>query len=214
GAATRFVAMVGLDETPTPGRNGGAPTPPPSTGSVTFDVWVDGKHVGDSGVVKRGDAPKLLSIDLRGAQRMFLAVNDAGDGPQGDTASWAGAMLMLDGAAQARPEILTLPAEAAPPIASSRTSAPRLNYPRITGATPGRPFMFKIPASGDAPLKFEAKNLPAGLKLDAATGMITGSLRSERRTVVTVTVSNAVGKATESFTIVGGKDALAITPPL
>src|SRR6476659_8651693 len=30
GAATRFVAMVGLDETPTPGRNGGAPAPPPT----------------------------------------------------------------------------------------------------------------------------------------------------------------------------------------
>ena len=72
GAATRFVAMVGLDEAPTLGRAGGPPTPPPAQGSVTFDVWVDGKHVGDSGLMKRGDAPKILSVDLRGARRMFL----------------------------------------------------------------------------------------------------------------------------------------------
>ena len=214
GAATKFVAMVGLDEASTPGRQGGAPTPPPATGSVTFDIWVDGKHAGDSGIIKRGDAPKLLTVDLRGARRMFLSVSDGGDGPQGDTGSWAGAMLTLADGTQARPEVMALPAETAPPIASSRTAAPRLNYPKITGATPGRPFMFMIPASGDAPLKFEAKNLPAGLKLDAKTGVITGSLKADGRTVVSVSVSNAKGKATGNFTIVGGKDALALTPPL
>jgi alpha-galactosidase len=213
GAATKFIAMVGLDETPAPGR-GGTPTPPPATGSVTFDVWVDGKHLGDSGVMKRGDAPKLMSVDLRGANRLFLAVHDAGDGPQGDTASWAGAMLMLAEGAQSRPEVMTLPAEAAPPIPSSRTAEPRLNHPRITGATPGRPFLFRIPASGVAPLTFEAKNLPAGLTLNATSGIITGSLGRDGRTIVTITASNSVGKATADFTIVGGRDALALTPPL
>ena len=37
-----------------------------------------------------------------------------------------------------------------------------INYPRITGATPGRPFLFRIPASGAGALTFSAKNLPAG----------------------------------------------------
>ncbi len=60
---------------------------------------------------------------------------------------------------------------------------PLLNYPRITGATPGKPFMFLIPASGDEPLTFAAKNLPAGLTLDAKTGLITGALKSAGRTV-------------------------------
>ncbi len=220
GAATRFVAMVGLDEAPTPGRAGGPPTPPPAQGSVTFDVWVDGKHAADSGLLRRGDAPKLISVDLRGAKRMFLAVNDGGDGPQGDVADWAGAAIVLaagpaggQGAAQ-KPEVIALTAEPAPPIASSRTAAPRLNYPRVTGATPGRPFLFTIPASGEPPLIFDAKNLPAGLSLNRTTGIVTGSLQSEGRTVVGVTVSNARGKATGDLTIVGDKDALALTPPL
>ena len=55
---------------------------------------------------------------------------------------------------------------------------------RITGATPGRPFMFLIPASGDEPLTFSVKNLPAGLTVDAKTGLIAGSLKQAGRTVV------------------------------
>jgi alpha-galactosidase len=89
-----------------------------------------------------------------------------------------------------------------------------LNYPRITGATPGKPFMFMIPASGDEPLTFAAKNLPAGLTLDAKTGLITGTLKGAGRTVVTITVANPKGKTTGDITIVGGDDALALTPPL
>jgi alpha-galactosidase len=50
--------------------------------------------------------------------------------------------------------------------------------------------------------------------LDAASGLITGALKEKARTVVTVTVSNAKGKASTEFIIVGGKDALALTPPL
>ena len=41
-----------------------------------------------------------------------------------------------------------------------------------------------IPASGDGPLTFAAKNLPAGLSLDATTGVITGSLKAAGRTDV------------------------------
>ena len=40
--------------------------------------------------------------------------------------------------------------------------------------------MFMIPASGDEPLTFAAKNLPAGLTLDAKTGLITGIAESRR----------------------------------
>jgi alpha-galactosidase len=228
GVATRFVAMVGVDDPrppagPAPGANANAaagagrpagPPAPPVIGTVTFDVWVDGKHVGDSGVLKTGDAPKLMSIDLKGAKRLILAMNDAGDGTRGDTAEWGGAALMLADGATQKPEVIEIPREANPPIASSRTSEPHINYPRITGATPGRPFQFLIPASGDAPLTYAARNLPAGLTLDAKTGIITGSLKAEGSTVVDLTVTNANGRATGQLTIVGGQHKLALTPAL
>ena len=203
GQAVRFASMVGIDTAVPSGR-----------GSVIFGVWVDGKKVADSGVLRGGEAPKLLSADLSGARKLTLAVIDANDGTGGDTANWGGALLTLKPDATQRPEILAPVVEPMPPIASSRSREPLVNYPRITGATPGKPFMFMIPASGDEPLTFAARNLPKGLALDAKTGLITGSLASAGRTPVEITVSNPRGKATATITIVGGDDALALTPPL
>src|SRR6185437_15028944 len=57
-------------------------------------------------------------------------------------------------------------------------------------------------------------NLPPGLSLDAATGVVTGSLKQAGRTPVDVTVKNANGTTSATIRIVGGPDALAQTPPL
>jgi alpha-galactosidase len=203
GQAVRFAAMVGIDSSVAAGR-----------GSVIFGVWVDGRKVAESGVVRGGDAPKLLTADLKGARKLTLAVIDGNDGTGGDTANWGGALITLAANASQRPEILAPVVEAMPPIASSRSSVPLLNFPRITGATPGKPFMFLVPASGDEPLRFAAKNLPAGLALNPSTGLITGSLKAAGKTAVEITVTNPRGKATATFAIVGGDDALALTPPL
>lgn len=203
GAAARFVAMVGIDDERKEGQ-----------GSVTFDVWVDGKKAADSGIMKSGDAPKLLSVDLKGAKRLILAVGDGGDGTRDDSADWGGAMIVMETGSQARPETMQLPVEPPPGIAPSRTSQVTINSPRVTGGTPGRPFLFLIPASGDGPLTYAAKNLPAGLSLDPKTGIISGSLKQEGRTAVAITVTGPKGKATGSLTIFAGKNALAQTPPL
>jgi alpha-galactosidase len=202
GQALRFQSMVGIDDAVPAGR-----------GSVIFGVWVDGKKAADSGLMKGGDAPKLLAANLKGANRLVLAVIDGNDGTGNDNADWAGALVTMAPGSAARPSVTARPVEPVPPIASSRTSAPTLNYPRITGATPGKPFMFLIPASGDEPLTFAARNLPAGLTLDPKKGLITGSLKAAGRTPVTITVTNARGEVSGRITIVGG-DALALTPPL
>ena len=154
-----------------------------------FGAWVDGKKVFESDVMKRGDAPMPVSIDLTGAQSLVLAVIDANDGTAGDNADWAGAAIITQaGPAVPRSACRSRRREPRRPSLRAESSAPMINYPRITGATPGRPFLFRIPASGDGPLTFSATNLPAGLKLDAATGIITGALQKEGRTEVPVSV--------------------------
>lgn len=203
GAATKFASMVGIDDSVK------APA-----GSVVFGVWVDGKKIADSGVMRGGDAPKLLSADVTGGKTLVLAVIDANDGTGGDTANWGGAMLTLAAGTQQRPEVVVPAAETAPAIASHKTSAPLINYPRITGATPGRPFQFQIPASGDAPITYSVQNLPAGLTLDAKTGIIRGALKADGKWDVPVRAQNAKGMSNAVITIVGNKDALALTPPL
>jgi alpha-galactosidase len=204
GQAARFVSMVGIDDV----RKSGP-------GSVTFEVWADGKKVADSGVMRSGDAPKTLSVDLKGVQRIALLVGDAGDLTREDDADWGGAMVVMQTASSAKPETIAPPDEPAPAIASAAAPAtPRINNPRVTGGTPGRPFLFLIPASGEGPLSFAAKNLPAGLQLDSKTGIISGSLQKEGKTDVQVTVRGPRGSGTSTLTIVSGKDALALTPPL
>src|SRR5262249_9000905 len=75
GRAVRFSSIVGIDDEHKTGA-----------GSVTFDVWVDGRHAADSGVMKSGDQPKPLSVDLTGAKRLMLTVGDAGDRSADDSA--------------------------------------------------------------------------------------------------------------------------------
>jgi len=220
GAAMKFAAVVGLDNER------------PDSGSVTFEVWVDGKRKADTGVMRGGDAPKLVSVDLVGAKNMMLTVTDAGDGIGNDHADWAGAMIALAAGASARsqaggappasalPQALKPAPEPLPVIASGVSARPAIHGPRIAGATPGRPFLFLIPATGEGPLVFAARNLPPGLSLDPKTGIISGALAggappaSAGRTVVELSVKGARGQASRKLLIVGGFHKLALTPPL
>jgi alpha-galactosidase len=165
--------------------------------------------------MKRGDAPRPVSIDLKGAKTLVLAAIDGNDGTAGDNADWAGAAIITSAGPQAQIRVAAPAVEAPPRLAPSRSAAPMINFPRVTGATPGRPFLFRIPASGDGPLTFTARNLPDGLTLAPDTGIITGALTREGRTEVPVTVKARDGKMSNAvITIAGGKDSLALTPPL
>lgn len=65
-----------------------------TAGSVLFQVFVDGKKVFDSGVMRENDAPKPVSVSVEGADELQLVVTDAGDGITADSANWADARLI------------------------------------------------------------------------------------------------------------------------
>jgi len=202
-SAIRFEAVAGVDD-----ETGGK-------GSAAFEIWLDGRKVAETGVVRGGDKPQRISADISGGQIMLLLVSDAGDGIANDHADWADAKLILAPDAAGSPKTVPVPKDATvPELASGFPAEPAVNWPRVTGATPGRPFLFKIPATGQPPLTYMARNLPPGLALDAATGIIAGVLESEGETEVAVTVTNARGAAKAAIKIVGGKDKLALTPPM
>jgi alpha-galactosidase len=203
GAATRFASVVGIDDE----KNGGV-------GSVTFTVLVDGKRRAGTPTMRAGDKPRLLSVDLTGAKTLILRVGDAGDGVDSDHADWAGAEITLAEGATAKPEAevvpVSVPRLTVPPI----NPAPEIHGARIVGGSPGKPFLFLIPVTGDGPLTYSAKNLPAGLSLDGKTGIISGSLKRAGSTDVEVSVKGAKGEAKRILTIVGGDHKLALTPPM
>src|ERR1019366_676378 len=90
----------------------------------------------------------------------------------------------------------------------------RVNGPTIYGARPGHQFIYRIPCTGERPVRFAAEGLPASLHLDPDTGIITGST-PDRPAVYAVTLraENSKGRASRSFRIVVG-DTLALTPPM
>ncbi|MCX6344344.1 MAG: putative Ig domain-containing protein [Armatimonadetes bacterium] len=103
---------------------------------------------------------------------------------------------------------------ALPKIASGDSLKPSINGTRVTGTTPGKPFIFMIPATGEGPLTFTAKGLPSGLTLDSKTGIITGSVKKAGSYVVSITVKGARGQASRKLKIEAGDHKLALTPPM
>lgn len=92
--------------------------------------------------------------------------------------------------------------------------APRINGPLAYGARPNRPFLYRIPCTGERPIHFSARGLPAGLQLDAATGIIRGvSPTAPGRHTVTIEARNRRGRARRTLSIVVG-DTLSLTPQM
>lgn len=202
GVATRFVCEAGISECHS------------GHGSVTFEVWVDGKKAVETGVLRGGDKPEFISVDLAGANELFLVVTDAADGIHMDMANWVGALIYLEPGAKDLPETVLLEDEPPIPIASGDAPEPAIHGPRVVGTTPGMPFLFLIPATGEGPLSFSAMNLPDELILDSMTGIITGSVADAGEWIVELSVEGPRGSASRELKIVAGDHKLALTPPL
>ncbi len=148
GAATRFAAVVGVDDE----KKG--------LGSVRFHVFVDGKPAAETGVLHGGDSPKLLSVDLTGAKTLRLQVDDADDGIDSDHADWAGAVLVLNPDGKDKPQTAEPPKAPTPDVGPVAGPKPAIRYPRRRRRH-ARP-AFSVPHPGHrrrAALAFTAENL-------------------------------------------------------
>jgi hypothetical protein len=99
-------------------------------------------------------------------------------------------------------------------IAATRPKpAPRFNGAQVIGVRPGTPFLHALAATGSRPISFSVEKLPAGLKLDPATGIISGSLAKAGEYAINVSAKNSSGKAHAELRVVCG-DTLALLPPM
>ena len=199
GGADRFTAVVGLDD-----------EVKGSVGSVEFKVSADGKEVFTSGLKKPGMEPSKIDLDLHGVKGLLLEVTDAGDGIAFDHADWADAKIVFHGA---KPGAGPGQKEEAVILTPKAPATPRINGARITGVRPGHAFLYTIAATGERPMTFAASGLPAGLRLDAQTGIITGSVAQPGTYKAELVAKNARGAVQRELRIVVG-DQIALTPPM
>jgi alpha-galactosidase len=200
GKATLFTANVGIDDE----VKGQKP-------AVEFVVYGDKKKLWSSGIMHFGDAPIACSVPVEGVQKLELVVTDGGNGNYYDHADWADAKFTTTGVntfatislVPNKPYILT-------PAPSVK---PRINGASVFGVRPGSPFQFLVAATGERPITFSANVLPAGLKIDHKTGLITGKLNKAGTFVVVLNAKNAKGKAEKKLRIECG-DRIALTPPM
>jgi len=204
GKALRFRSMVGLDDHAEDKLR---------EGSVRFQLWADERLVADSGVLRVGDAPKLLEADLRNARTLTMRLDDGGDTSNGDIADWGDARIeMAPGAPP--PTAYVAPAAAIPVVARADTSRTELHGASIVGATPGKPFLYRIGATGPGTMRFAARDLPPGLRLDRVTGIISGVIAAAGRSEVVLSATGPGGTAERRLTILAQPGALAQSPPL
>ncbi len=90
---------------------------------------------------------------------------------------------------------------------------PQINGALIYGERTGKPFLYRIAATGKRPMSFTADNLPKGLTLDTKTGIIKGKVKTAGKYNVTLTAKNDLGSDSKTLEIVIG-DKLALTPPM
>lgn len=198
GRAKEFRAWVGVD------------AEVGEKGSVEFELVGDGRSLWKSGLMKGGQDAKEAKASLGGVKQLALLVSSAEGGIDFDHADWADAVIEHDGAAPVpqKPE-----PEETVVLTPKPGPKPRLTGPRIFGARPGNPFLHRITATGDKPMKFSADGLPPGITLDAATGRLTGVLAKEGTWDVKVAATNSLGSAKRVLRIVGGQ-RIALTPPM
>ncbi|MCU0789294.1 MAG: NPCBM/NEW2 domain-containing protein, partial [Verrucomicrobia bacterium] len=179
-------------------------------GRIEFKLPGDGPLLWTSGKLTSGQPAGAVEVNLDGVQHLVLAVTDAGDGINYDHADWAEARIEFSGG---DPIAAALPTEEPVILTPPAPPTPRINGARVVGCRPGRPFLFMIPATGNRPMTFRADGLPSGLRLDPATGLITGEVAERGEFGVTLQASNALGQTQRSLKIVCG-DTLALTPPM
>jgi len=89
---------------------------------------------------------------------------------------------------------------------------PKINLASVFGASPCKPFLLRIPVTGERPIRYGAENLPAGLTLQ--DNIITGAVENAGTYEVIFTAENTLGKTEKKITFEIAENHVLVTPLL
>ena len=203
GKVNRFTAFVGVDDEAK------------DRASIEFVVLGDKRILWQSGVMKKGDPPKKVDLDLTAINALGLLVTNAGDGSDWDHADWCEAKFSANASVTAGDltRVSSSVSSEASVLTPKPSDEPQINGARVFGVRPGHPFLFAIPATGKRPMSFSATNLPNGLSVDESSGRITGTIAKAGEYNVVFHAKNNFGSAQRDFKIVVGPN-VCLTPPM
>jgi alpha-galactosidase len=234
GGSDKFSAVVGVDDeslvsaqpaaaaATAAGRGGAGQAAGGRAGPVAPSMSVriladDNRVLFENNAIPSGSSVPV-EVDTTGVKLLAIVVNTGGGG-RGGRAGGAAATAHFDLAearfevSGTRPAAVEIPGEAREVLTPKPGPKPRINGPALTGVTPGRPVLYKIPATGTRPITYSVDKLPAGLKVDPATGIITGTIKDRGTYAVTLRARNSAGEARKEFKIVA-EGLLSLTPAL
>ena len=87
---------------------------------------------------------------------------------------------------------------------------PKINLASVFGASPNKPFLLRIPVTGQRPIRYGAINLPEGLKLQ--NNIITGAVSQEGNYEVMLTAENDLGKTEKKLMLEIKPENVLVTP--
>ncbi len=90
--------------------------------------------------------------------------------------------------------------------------APRINLASVFGASPRKPFLLRIPVTGERPVAIEAQGLPDGLALDG--NILSGSVLEAGDYPILLVATNRLGRAERRVTLEIRPGNVLVTPLL
>ncbi|MBQ2876800.1 MAG: hypothetical protein IJE25_07305 [Clostridia bacterium] len=90
--------------------------------------------------------------------------------------------------------------------------APKINLAAIVGAAPSKPFLLRIPVTGERPISCHAEGLPNGISLNGQ--ILSGTFPEAKDYEVTLICENAKGKCEKKIVFEIGEGKLLPTPLL
>src|SRR4029077_5471538 len=107
-----------------------------ASGTVAFQVWVDGKKVSDTGKMTGSTPVQPINVNLTGKSELQLVLTDSGDGRASDHGDWADARITCSGVSS-NGKLAGTTTDTTPPTVSSvsRSSSTKVAVNSAAGAT-------------------------------------------------------------------------------